>query len=216
MEIKTIKTTWAESELKQNTHVIEFEDGCLVIDAGCVPEQVKQLTNKPIKAVLLTHAHFDHIKHVQEYDKLGIKVYAHKATLEMLKNETNNASVYFDKPTKYKINNLFLLVDQDELEIGELNIKCLYTPGHTIDSVCYLINNEHLFTGDTVFSVAVGRTDLPTGNVEQLIKSLQRIQNLNYFTLYSGHGRVSNKEEQKVNIPKWIDYLKQIHKLKEN
>lgn len=207
MEVKTIKIKWAENELKQNTHVVEFEDGCIVIDAGCRPEDVKQLTNKPIKAVLLTHAHFDHIKHVQEYDNLRIKVYAHKAILEMLKNETNNASIYFDEPTKYKINNLFLLVDQDDLEIGELNIKCLYTPGHTIDSMCYLINNEYLFTGDTVFSVAVGRTDLPTGNTNELIKSLNRILNLDYKMLLTGHGRPSDKQEQKTNIPKWIEYL---------
>ena len=59
-------------------------------------------------------------------------------------------------------------------------------------------------------SVAVGRTDLNTGNINLLIKSLQRIQNLNYNTLFSGHGRVSNKEEQNINIPKWIKALEEM------
>lgn len=209
MDVKTVKVKWAENELSQNTHIIEFDTGCVLIDAGCSVQQVTQLTDKPIKAVLLTHAHFDHIKNIQEYDNLNIKIYAHKAVLEMLNNTVNNASLLFNQPTKYKINNLYLLVDEDELDIGELNIRCLYTPGHSIDSMCYLINEEYLFSGDTVFSVAIGRTDLPTGDTEKLISSLKRIQNLNYNTLYTGHGRVSNKQEQDINIPKWIKALEE-------
>ena len=209
MNVKTVKIKWAENELKQNTHIIEFDAGCILIDAGCSLQDVKQLTDKPIKAVLLTHAHFDHIKNIQEYDNLNIKIYAHKAILEMLNNPTNNASLMFGNPTKYKTNNLYLLADQDELDIGELKIQCLHTPGHSLDSMCYLINGEHLFTGDSVFSVAIGRTDLPSGNAQQLIKSLKRIQNLSYNTLYAGHGRVSNKQEQNTNIPKWIKVLEQ-------
>ena len=209
MNIQTVKIKWAENELSQNTHIVEFDSGCVFLDAGCSLEGVKQLTNKPIKAVLLTHAHFDHIKNVEEYDKLNIKIYAHKAILQMLNNTTNNASLLFNQPTKYKINNLYLLMDEDEIEIGGLNIKCLHTPGHSIDSMCYLINNEQLFSGDTVFSVAIGRTDLPTGNTDQLIKSLKRIYALNYKSLYTGHGRVSTKQEQNQNIPKWIKALEQ-------
>ena len=207
MKTQIVKTKWAESELKHNTYVIEFEDGCLLVDAGCPIEEIKNLTNKPIKAVLITHAHFDHIRNIEEFDNSKIKIYAHKSVLEMLNNETNNASNLFNQPKKYKINNLYLLEDQDELEICNLHIQCLYTPGHTIDSVCYLIDGEHLFTGDTAFSVAVGRTDLPTGNTACLIKSLNRILNLNYGTMYAGHGRLSDKQEQQTNIPKWINYL---------
>ena len=208
MDIKTVKIKWSENQLKQNTHIIEFDNGCVLVDAGCSVEEVYQVTDKPIKAVLITHAHFDHIKNISEYDNLNIKIYAHKAVLEMLNNPENNASSLFYQPTKYKINNLHLLADQDELDIGEINVKCLYTPGHSVDSSCYLINDEYLFSGDTVFSIAVGRTDLSTGNTKQLIESLKRIQNLNYNTLHSGHGRVSNKQEQNTNIPKWIEALK--------
>ena len=86
-------------------------------------------------------------------------------------------------------------------------IKVIHTKGHSKGGVCYLINDV-LFSGDTLFSVAVGRTDLSSGNTKQLIESLKRIQKLDYSTLYSGHGRVSNKEEQNTNIPKWIEALK--------
>jgi glyoxylase-like metal-dependent hydrolase (beta-lactamase superfamily II) len=73
--------------------------------------------------------------------------------------------------------------------------------------MCYLLDNEILFSGDTVFSVAVGRDDLPTSNTNELINSLNRILNLDYKQLFTGHGRPSDKEEQKTNIPKWIDCL---------
>lgn len=207
MKVQTIKVKWAENELSQNTHIVEYEDGCILIDVGCSLEEVKQITDKPIKAILITHAHFDHIKNIAQYDSSRIKIYAHKSVLEVLNNETNNASILFNEPKKFKLNNLYLLEDQEELDFGALNIKCLYTPGHSIDSMCYLINNEILFSGDTVFSVAVGRDDLPTSNTKQLIDSLNRILNLDYITLYAGHGRPSDKQEQTTNIPKWINYL---------
>ena len=59
--------------------------------------------------MLVTHSHFDHIKNLEEYDKQNIKIYAHKAVLEMLNNTVNNASFMFNKPTKYKINNLYYI-----------------------------------------------------------------------------------------------------------
>lgn len=207
MKVQTIKVKWAENELSQNTHIVEYEDGCILIDAGCSLEEVKQITDKPIKAILITHAHFDHIKSIAQYDSSRIKIYAHKSVLEVLNNETNNASILFNEPKKFKLNNLYLLEDQEELDFGTLNIQCLYTPGHSIDSMCYLINNEILFSGDTVFSVAVGRDDLPTSNTTKLIESLNKILNLNYISLFAGHGRPSDKNEQKTNIPKWINYL---------
>lgn len=207
MNVKTVKIKWAENELSQNTHVVEFENFCLVIDAGCSIEKVKEITEKPIKAVLLTHGHFDHIKNIEEYDKLNIPIYAHKAIFEMLFSKTNNVSLMFNQPQTYRIDNLRVLEDEDFLEIEDNQVECLHTPGHSIDSMCYLLNGETLFSGDTVFSVAVGRDDLPTGNTKDLIKSLNRILNLDYNLLFAGHGRPSDKQEQQTNIPKWIDYL---------
>jgi len=207
MNVKTVKIKWAENELSQNTHIVEFEDCCIVIDAGCEIKKAKEITNKPIKAVFLTHGHFDHIKNIEEYDKLNVPIYAHKNILELLEDEYKNASLLFNQPHKYNIININFVEDNEEIEIENHIIKCLHTPGHSIDSMCYLLDNETLFSGDTVFSVAVGRDDLPTGNTNELIKSLNRILNLDYKQLFTGHGRPSDKSEQKTNIPKWIDYL---------
>ena len=207
MEVNTVKIKWAESELKQNTHIIEFENVCILIDAGCSVQEIENITKKPIKAVLLTHGHFDHIKHIEEYDTLNIPIYASKHIIEMFEDESKNVSKLFNQPHKYIIENINFVEDDEEIEIDNHIIKCLFTPGHSVDSMCYLLDNETLFSGDTVFSVAIGRDDLPTGNTQELIKSLNRILNLDYKKLFTGHGRPSDKEEQKTNIPKWIDYL---------
>lgn len=207
MNIKTLKVKWAENELMQNTHIVELDKSVIIIDSGCSIDQIKEITNKPIKAVFLTHGHFDHIKNVNEFDKLNIPIYAHKNILNLLDDEVNNASLLFNKPCKFKIKNLIFVENNENIEIDNHLIKCLFTSGHSIDSMCYLIDNETLFSGDTVFSVAVGRDDLPTGNTEQLIKSLNLILNLDYKSLFTGHGRPSDKQEQKTNIPKWINYL---------
>ena len=206
MNIQTIKIKWAENELSQNTHIVEFENSCVVIDAGCSVEKIKSITNKPIKAVFITHGHFDHILYIEEFDKLNIPIYANKHILELLEDDTKNASLMFGCSKTFKVKNLNFVSDNQEIEIDGYIIKCLYTPGHSVDSMSFIIDNN-LFSGDTVFSVAVGRDDLPTSNTHELIKSLKRILNLDYKSLYTGHGRPSDKQEQKTNIPKWIDYL---------
>ena len=208
MNVNTIKIKWAENELSQNTHVVEFENSCIIIDVGCSIEKVKEISNKPIKAVFITHGHFDHIKNIEEYNKLNIPIYAHKNILELLEDEYRNASLLFNQPYKYKLQNINFVEDNEEIEIEKHIVKCLHTPGHSIDSMCYLLDNETLFSGDTVFSVAIGRDDLPTGNTQELIKSLNKILNLDYKQLFTGHGRPSDKDEQKTNIPKWLNYLR--------
>ena len=207
MNVKTIKIKWAESELKQNTHIVEFEDSCIIVDAGCSVDSVKEMTNKSIKAVFITHGHFDHIKNLEEYDKLNVPIYASKNITELLNDESKNVSVLFNQPHKYKINNLVFIEDNEEIETCNHIIKCYLTPGHSGDSACYLLDDGTLFSGDTLFSITVGRTDLPTGDKKELIRSLNKILSLDYKTLFTGHGRPSDRQEQNKNIPKWIDYL---------
>ena len=207
MNIKTIKLKWAENELSQNTHIVELENACIVTDAGCDFETIKEITNKPIEAVFLTHGHFDHVKDIEEYSKLNIPIYANEHITKILSDETKNVSLLFNQPKKFNIKNINFVEDGEEIVIYGHIIKCLHTPGHSIDSMSYLLDDEILFSGDTLFSVAVGRDDLPTSNTKELIKSLKRILDLDYKSLLTGHGRSSDKVEQKTNIPKWIDYL---------
>lgn len=205
MNVITQKVKWAENELKQNTYIVEFEDCCVVIDAGISVEQVKELTQKPIKAVLITHGHFDHITEIESYAEQNIPVYAHKNIMNMLNNPYENASNLFGENVKFNINNINF-VENETININGNQIKCIHTPGHSADGMSYLIN-KNLFSGDTVFSVAIGRIDLPSSNPEDLVDSLKNILSQDFEEMYAGHGRVSNKQEQQNNIKYWLKIL---------
>lgn len=207
MNIETIKTIWANDELKQNTYVVIGNDSCILIDAGCSIKDVYEIFNKPIEAVFLTHGHYDHIKYIEEYDKLNIPIYAHKNLKEIISSPDKNVSSLFDKPTRYKIKNLNIITDNEEVLVLGNKMRCIYTPGHSFDSTSYLYKNN-LFSGDCLFSVAIGRIDLPTANSNDMINSLNKLNNLNYSKLYPGHGRLSDKTEQTENISKWLSLFK--------
>jgi glyoxylase-like metal-dependent hydrolase (beta-lactamase superfamily II) len=79
--------------------------------------------------------------------------------------------------------------DGDVLKVGAIRIKVIYTPGHTVDSVCLLVNDEKLLTGDTLFVGECGRTDLPGGNAKSMHESLfNKLLKLNgEVEVYPGH-----------------------------
>lgn len=205
-KVVRIATEWGKGEMKQNTYLVEFENECVVIDAGCPLAEIKELTKKPVVAVFVTHCHYDHIRYIEEYDKAGIKIYGHELTAKLLVDEQANISEVLGCSTKFKISNLSKIYERDQFMIDGHAIDCYQTPGHSLDGMCYIIDGE-LFSGDTVFSVAVGRTDLYNGNAQQLLNSLERVLELPFDKMYAGHGRVSNKDEQDENIYKWIKYL---------
>ena len=171
MQINTKKIICVENEFGQNTYIVEFEDCCVIVDAGINIKNVKSITNKPITAVFITHGHFDHIKNIEDYDKLNVPIYADEHIIEMLVDENKNASKLFNQLSIYKVKNLKFVQDAEKIKINEHTIKCLQTKGHSIDGLCFLLDNEMLFSGDTLFADSVGRNDLPTGNKNELIKS---------------------------------------------
>lgn len=205
MSIYTIKVKWKESELKQNTHVIETHNGVILVDAGASMNELREITDKPVLAVLITHSHFDHILAIEEYDRAGIKIYCTKQQLKVMNNEKLNVTNIV-KPYKYHVNNFVEIHDNQELEIDGAKIKCIFTPGHSHDSVCYLINGD-LFSGDTVFSIAIGRTDFENSSNIDMIASLKKLNDLDFNNVYAGHGRMSNKQEQIKNIDYYINLL---------
>ena len=82
-----------------------------------------------------------------------------------------------------------LLNEGDVITLGETELKVIATPGHTGDGICFLTDNE-IFTGDTLFRLSVGRTDLPTGSWDTLVKSIsEKLYTLDEdLTVYPGHG----------------------------
>ena len=151
-----------------------------LIDAGegdCWNQIKKQ---KQIDQVIITHSHHDHIKNLPKInEKYSAEVYAYKP---------KNIPVKAEK-----------LENGQKIEIAEMPFKVIHTPGHKNDSIClYQPENKILFTGDLIFSNGkFGRTDLEEGKRDKLIKSIQKITELNIKEFYPGHGQPVQKDANK-------------------
>lgn len=152
----------------------------------------EQLKNKGFRvaAILLTHAHFDHIWGVQELRGLsGAKVYAHEAERPLCESAEENVSAQVGRPCTVKPN--CYCQDGELITVGGLSCRLIATPGHTIGSCCYYFEEAGiLISGDTLFQESVGRTDLPTGSGAQLGRSIrEKLMVLPDETkVYPGHG----------------------------
>ena len=150
---------------------------CFIVDpATCPPEFVSYIKNAglTVKAVLLTHGHFDHIMGLDALLKeFPVPVYAHEAERDVLESEQLNSSAsMLGQP--YSFSGADFVTNRQELRIAGFEIRVIYTPGHTIGGCCYYIEKEKtLFSGDTLFHGSVGRTDLPTGSMGQLVSSVR-------------------------------------------
>ena len=157
---------------------------------------------KPV-AILLTHGHFDHIMAVEGLRKeYQIPMYASKDEVEVLAKPQLNVSTMMGAYVSMKADELF--ADGDVLELAGMKLKVISTPGHTIGSVCFYIEEEKmLISGDTLFEASVGRTDFPTGSSRQLIHSIKtRLfilpEDVNVFP---GHGEVTSIAYEKTHNP---------------
>ena len=189
MKIKTVNNYYTD----ENTYIVYDENtkNGLVIDPGYKCDGI------------LKAAQDDgvNIKYVRE--KTGAKlVSGDKASINITDPDINLSYSGLGYELSAKKSDI-VLKDNEELNIDGLNIKCIYTPGHTNCGVCYLINNEKLFTGDTLFLRSVGRSDLPTGDGDTLVKSIKtRIYTLDDDTeVFPGHGGQSSVGyEKKYNM----------------
>jgi glyoxylase-like metal-dependent hydrolase (beta-lactamase superfamily II) len=178
----------------------------LIIDPADSAKRIIQWVNseqlKPV-AILLTHGHFDHILAVNDVKKeYGIPVYASKDEVEVLATPQLNVSTMMGMRLSMKADELFQ--DGDVLELAGMKLKVIATPGHTIGSVCFYIEEEKmLISGDTLFCTSVGRSDFPTGNGRQLIESIKtRLFVLPDDTaVFPGHNDMTSIGYEKVHNP---------------
>src|SRR5438093_12528040 len=114
--------------------------------------------NITTKYIINTHTHFDHILRNDKITEI-----------------TKAKIIQHEKSTQKKGRSV---VDHENISIGELNLEVLYTPGHSEDSICLIVNKESIITGDTLFVGNCGRVDLPGSNPEKMYDSLSKVANL--------------------------------------
>ena len=161
-----------------NCYIVSNEETkeCFLVDmAACPPELVSHIKNLglTVKAVLLTHGHFDHIMGLDRFlEEFPVPVYACAAEKELLESaQLNSSSGMLGQP--YTFHGAQYVKDGDLLDIAGMKIQVIQTPGHTIGGCCYYIADEQtLFSGDTLFRASIGRTDLPTGSMGALVRSV--------------------------------------------
>ncbi len=179
-------------ELNANTYIVSNDKmECIIIDPSLgMSYEAKRIKEKyDVKAIFLTHAHFDHIDGISSF--LDLPIYLHQDEIDILKNPMNNLYyMFYGEDTPFDVNELELkpLFDNDIIDIIGLKFEVTHTPGHTKGSVCYKID-DYLFTGDTLFATSVGRWDFPTGDYDTLCNSIKKLLNKYQSNLkcLSGH-----------------------------
>lgn len=162
-----------------NCYIVRNEESgeCFLVDpADCPPELLRFIREEKlaVKAVLLTHGHFDHIMGLDGLlSEYPVPVYAHEDEKPILENADLNASSSM-YGRGYTFSGAEYVSDGSRLEIAGMTAEVIATPGHTAGGCCYYFRKEKvLFSGDTLFCASVGRTDLPTGNGSRLIRSIR-------------------------------------------
>lgn len=164
--------------LDENCYVLIKNNTAIIIDPGDDYLDIKEAIgeNKAL-AVLITHSHFDHIGALRNFlTKRSIKIFK-KSSLE-----------------------------EKEYTIGDFKFKCIYTPGHSKDSVSFFFEeNNCMFVGDFIFKESIGRTDLPGGDNNDMKESLNKLLTFDEnITLYPGHDDETTLKYEKEHNP----YLK--------
>ena len=209
-----LKSAWIEST---NCYIIQDEESkeTMVIDpAGEIDRLLEMLNilNSKLKYIYLTHCHADHIGGAaQLHRNKGGKILIHRNGAQNLENDDIVLSSYLGE-NKILLEADSRIDDEDLLHIGNIELKVIHTPGHTNCSTSlYCEKHKMLFSGDTIFRGAWGRTDLATSSFEDIIKSItEKLIVLPEDTIvYPGHGKSTVIKEEKpiyIDLKPRLDY----------
>jgi len=188
-ELKPIKIV--TPPLAANCYLILDEKSALIDCGGDTKFILNALSRymepKDLDYLILTHSHFDHAAAAGDLKELGCKILMHKDEYALVKAQ-GFTSIFFNvkfKPFKPD----FELKGGEIIELGDVVLEVIHTPGHSPGSIClYDENKKRLFSGDTVFAYgAFGRVDLPGGDAKALVKSIEKLSELDVENLYPGH-----------------------------
>jgi hydroxyacylglutathione hydrolase len=174
-------------------HVICEKTGeSVLVDPGGFPEELFRENRKPLlKAILLTHGHFDHIGGAGEAARLtGAPIMIHTLDAPLLEDPYLNGSAVFGMGVE-RVKPDILLSGGEYIEFGECGLTVLQTPGHTRGGISFHSPKEQIiFAGDELFRLSVGRWDLPGGNYRTLVETIRTLfaPLPDVTVVYPGHG----------------------------
>ncbi len=192
--------------LNVNCYILSSNSLCVIIDPGAEKEVLQKYVeenNLKVIAILLTHGHVDHIGAVDSFD---VPIYMHKSEKEVFVYNYDHVYEEFGVEYTYDYEKMdFNYIEDNEiLKLGDFNIKCIHTPGHSQGSMCYIIN-DNIYTGDTLFKGTVGTCKYDTGNEEELKESIKKILNEDEnLIVYAGHGAKTTIKREKEKNPYYL------------
>ncbi|MBK8611490.1 MAG: MBL fold metallo-hydrolase [Chitinophagaceae bacterium] len=200
------------SPIQENTYLLynEFNE-CLIVDPGCYfPEEKEELaafiTQSNLKPTMLlnTHCHLDHVfgnKFIAE--TYGLTLHLHEKEKKLLDYAPTSGLMYNMPFDNYKGDYIYVK-EGDIVKLGEDELHVIEAPGHSPGHICfYCAKQNFIISGDVLFNRSIGRTDLPGGNHQMLLKNIRE----KLFVLpdetvvYSGHGPETNIGDEKKYNP---------------
>lgn len=202
--------TYPLGPVQTNCYIIEHENKtCLIVDPGeegqRLIDELTRLHLQPI-AILLTHAHFDHIGAVDILrDHYHIPLYVHENEQDWLEDPTLNGSAkYVQLPDVSNRKPEHTIHQEGPMQLGSFTFDVRHTPGHSPGSISFVFENEEFaIVGDTLFREGIGRTDLVGGDTALLLQSIHsKLLSLDDdVTIFPGHGPATTPAQEKEMNP---------------
>ena len=195
---------YAAGSVGTNNYVVSDDNGITaIIDCDGNPAPLYsyiEKNNLKVTHILLTHGHYDHTGSVNEVaEHYGCAIVGCAKEMRVFTDPSINCSHFCCGDII--VHPDVLVNNGDVVKVGDMEFEVLETPGHTEGSICYICKDT-IFSGDTLFQGSCGRTDLPTGNWNDIIQSLKKLAALpGDYQVYSGHGPATTLETERRTNP---------------